>query len=65
MSIPGVGPGGGAVVAVLFFKFIKILKYEIANPGQDEDSAAQAAAAAVMAKKGKSLDLPWKSTCRS
>lgn len=54
ISIIGVGPSGGAVVAALFYKFIKILEYEIANPGQDEESAAQATAAAVMAKKGKS-----------
>jgi hypothetical protein len=38
---------------VLFYKFIKILEYEIANPGQDEESNAQATAAAVMARKGK------------
>lgn len=35
---PGVGPGLGAVIAVVFYKFIKILQYEVANPGQDEAS---------------------------
>jgi len=38
---------------VLFYKFIKILEYEIANPGQDDDFAEQAMAAAVIMKKGK------------
>jgi aquaporin rerated protein, other eukaryote len=42
---PGVGPGAGAIAAVLFYKFIKILEYEIANPGQDEASAEDAAMA--------------------
>ncbi|ORY14145.1 aquaporin-like protein [Clohesyomyces aquaticus] len=32
-----VGPGIGAVLAVVFYKFIKILEYEMANPGQDDD----------------------------
>ena len=35
----GVGPGTGAVLAVLFYKFIKTLEYEMANPGQDGDPA--------------------------
>ncbi|KAE9988791.1 hypothetical protein EG328_007395 [Venturia inaequalis] len=41
-----IGPSVGAVVAVLFYKFIKMLEYEMANPGQDETSDAEAAAAA-------------------
>ncbi|KAF2268360.1 aquaporin-like protein [Lojkania enalia] len=32
-----VGPGLGAILAVTFYKFIKILEYEVANPGQDAD----------------------------
>jgi aquaporin related protein len=32
-----VGPGLGAVLAVVFYKFIKMLEYEVANPGQDDD----------------------------
>ncbi|KAF2736545.1 aquaporin-like protein [Polyplosphaeria fusca] len=32
-----VGPGIGAILAVVFYKFIKILEYEMANPGQDMD----------------------------
>ncbi|KAF2017664.1 aquaporin-like protein [Aaosphaeria arxii CBS 175.79] len=32
-----VGPGFGAVLAVVFYKFIKILEYEVANPGQDAE----------------------------
>lgn len=31
----GLGPAIGAVIAVLFYRFIKILEYEVANPGQD------------------------------
>ncbi|KAI9697070.1 MAG: hypothetical protein M1836_005032 [Candelina mexicana] len=30
-----VGPFAGAVIAVGFYKFIKVLEYEMANPGQD------------------------------
>lgn len=32
-----VGPGLGAIIAVVFYKFIKMLEYEVANPGQDDD----------------------------
>ncbi|KAF2677774.1 aquaporin-like protein [Lentithecium fluviatile CBS 122367] len=32
-----IGPGIGAVLAVVFYKFIKILEYEMANPDQDAD----------------------------
>lgn len=32
-----VGPGIGAIIAVVFYKFIKMLEYEVANPGQDDD----------------------------
>ncbi|KAJ4309611.1 Aquaporin-1, partial [Neodidymelliopsis sp. IMI 364377] len=35
-----VGPILGAIVAAGFYKFIKILEYETANPGQDNDHAA-------------------------
>ena len=35
-----VGPIFGAIVAAGFYKFIKILEYETANPGQDNDHAA-------------------------
>lgn len=35
------GPLLGAVVAAGFYKFIKILEYETANPGQDDAHAAQ------------------------
>ncbi len=31
----GVGPAIGAISAFAFYKFIKILEYEMANPGQD------------------------------
>jgi len=27
----------GALIAVFFYKFIKMLEYEMANPGQDGD----------------------------
>ncbi|CAD6505135.1 BgTH12-00630 [Blumeria graminis f. sp. triticale] len=32
-----VGPFMGALIAVAFYKFIKLLEYEMANPGQDGD----------------------------
>jgi aquaporin rerated protein, other eukaryote len=32
-----VGPIIGSLIAVFFHKFIKMLKYEMANPGQDGD----------------------------
>jgi aquaporin related protein len=37
------GPILGAIVAAGFYKFIKILEYETANPGQDNDHAANVA----------------------
>ncbi|KAG9560744.1 aquaporin, partial [Aureobasidium melanogenum] len=36
-----VGPVLGSIVAAGFYKFIKILEYETANPGQDMDHAAK------------------------
>lgn len=47
----GVGPGLGAILAVVFYKFIKILQYEVANPGQDEASDELAEKAAATPKK--------------
>ncbi|EUC34540.1 hypothetical protein COCCADRAFT_93128 [Bipolaris zeicola 26-R-13] len=35
-----VGPGVGAILALLFYQFIKILEYEVANPGQDDDGSS-------------------------
>jgi aquaporin related protein len=32
-----VGPGIGSLLAIGFYKFIKMLEYEMANPGQDGD----------------------------
>jgi aquaporin related protein len=32
-----VGPFLGAMLAVLFYRLVKILEYETANPGQDSD----------------------------
>jgi len=46
LAISGVGPATGAIAAVLFYNFIKILEYEMANPGQDEASPEDAAAVA-------------------
>ncbi|GAB7362768.1 hypothetical protein MBLNU230_g3072t1 [Neophaeotheca triangularis] len=40
-----VGPAAGAVVAYIFYRIIKILEYEMANPGQDEASDEKAARA--------------------
>ena len=39
------------MVAVLFYRFIKILEYEVANPGQDEASEEEAAASATPKKE--------------
>lgn len=36
-----VGPALGAVIAVLFYRFIKMLEYETANPGADADKPPQ------------------------
>ena len=36
-SYVGVGPAAGAAIAVVFYNFIKILEYEMANPDQDAD----------------------------
>jgi len=33
-----VGPSAGAVIAWAFYRFIKILEYEMANPGQDHSN---------------------------
>lgn len=46
-----VGPGAGAIVAVIFYKFILILQYELANPGQDETSEQKAEIAAEEVKE--------------
>jgi len=35
------GPALGAILAVLFYRFIKMLEYETANPGADADRAPQ------------------------
>ena len=32
-----VGPFSGALFAVILYKIIKFLQYEVANPGQDSD----------------------------
>ncbi|CAI6014352.1 unnamed protein product [Clonostachys chloroleuca] len=36
-SGPWVGPFVGSIIAVLFYRFIKTLEYEMANPGADSD----------------------------
>ncbi|CAE7220611.1 hypothetical protein CFE70_010485 [Pyrenophora teres f. teres 0-1] len=36
-----IGPGTGAIIAVIFYKLIKVLEYEVANPGQDDDGKDQ------------------------
>lgn len=35
-----VGPGLGSLIAVVFYRFFKVLEYEMANPGQDADGKA-------------------------
>jgi len=37
IAITGLGPFIGTCIAVFFYKFIKMLEYEMANPGQDGD----------------------------
>jgi len=37
MKLIGAGPFLGTGIAVFFYKFIKMLEYEMANPGQDGD----------------------------
>jgi len=45
-----VGPAAGAIAAVVFYRFIQILQYELANPGQDESSEKKAERAAEEAE---------------
>lgn len=40
--MPGVGPISGAILAWGFYKFIKMLEYEMANPGQESSSQEEA-----------------------
>ena len=40
-------------MAMVFYKFIKMLEYEVANPGQDEESEKDAAAAAMSPARAK------------
>ncbi|KAF2494065.1 aquaporin-like protein [Lophium mytilinum] len=46
-----VGPGIGAVIAVAFYKVIKVLEYEMANPGQDDDGGEDLEAAMAHSTK--------------
>ena len=48
-----VGPAGGAVGAVFFYNFIKVLEYEMANPGQDSASEQKAESEAKKLKEKK------------
>lgn len=45
-----VGPAGGAIAATVLYKFILIMQYELANPGQDEENEEKAAEKAEEAK---------------
>lgn len=47
------GPGCGAIGAVGFYNFIKMLEYEMANPGQDSTSEGKAAREASALKEKK------------
>lgn len=42
LTMPGVGPISGAILAWGFYKFIKMLEYEMANPGQESSSQKEA-----------------------
>ncbi|KAF2763928.1 aquaporin-like protein [Teratosphaeria nubilosa] len=46
-----VGPFAGAIIAAGFYKFIKFMEYETANPGQDSNEAEE-----IDAKRQKLLD---------
>ncbi|KAH9820937.1 MIP aquaporin TC1A8 family [Teratosphaeria destructans] len=48
-----VGPSLGAILAVLFYRFIKVLEYEVANPGQDYNDKDEAEAASLKASKSQ------------
>jgi aquaporin rerated protein, other eukaryote len=48
-----VGPLIGSLFAVLFYKFIKMLEYEMANPGQDAGGKAEAVAAKEKRVRGR------------
>lgn len=46
-----VGPALGAILAVAFYRFIKILEYENANPGQDHNEQDEKAARRSLEKE--------------
>ena len=48
-----VGPLIGSLFAVLFYKFIKVLEYEVTNSGQDAAAQVEAATAGVAAKEAR------------
>lgn len=41
MGCLGVGPATGAIAAVLFYQFVKMLEYETANPDADDNERDQ------------------------
>jgi len=47
-----IGPGLGAVIAVLLYRLIKILEYETANAAQDADLEVPPSATAQHAQSG-------------
>ena len=51
-----VGPILGAVIAVLFYRLIKMLEYETANPGADSDGQAPPAGPARVDETGASSE---------
>jgi len=51
------GPAVGAIAAVGFYRFIKALEYEMANPGQDSTSETKAAQEAALTKAKKEEDI--------
>jgi aquaporin related protein len=48
-----VGPGLEAVVALVFYQFIKMLEYEVANPGQDDDDKDELVKEKVEEQEGR------------
>jgi len=52
-----IGPAAGALAAVLFYKFIKMLEYEVANPGQDAEDVKEAAIAAREKRAGGAVGI--------
>lgn len=63
----GAGPILGAILAAGFYKFIKVLEYETANPAQDTDGAnlRPQTAESMMEQGGRRGSKEWQQSHRS